>query len=305
MRHMDKTLVVMAAGMGSRFGGLKQMEGVGPRDQTILEYSLFDAWRAGFTKVVFIIRQEMMETFRDRVTRRLEGAIPMVYQFQALHDLPEGFSAPPERTKPWGTAHAVWVVREVVNEPFAVINADDFYGRDAFSQAAHFLDGLHDRNASAFGMVAYRLDRTLSLHGSVARGICQNNEDTLATVQEHTQIARREDRIEGVNQTGEMVTLSASALVSMNFWLFTPALFPLLDQALVAFLQSHGCDLKAECYLPSVVDSAITSGKVVRCHLPGRFGGGARDFGHVNCSKCLSGKALARRLLKDLFQNLT
>lgn len=258
---MDKTLVVMAAGMGSRFGGLKQMEGVGPRDQTILEFSLYDAWRAGFNKAVFIIRMEMLETFRDRVTKYLEGGLSMVYQFQAINDLPEGFSPPAERTKPWGTAHAVWSVREVVNEPFAVINADDFYGRDAFTQAARFLDTLHERNASTFGMVAYRLDRTLSLHGSVARGICQSNDDTLTTVQEHTQIKREDGGIAGVNSKGETVTLSQETLVSMNFWLFTPALFPLLDQALQDFLRHQGSNLTAECYLPAVVDSAICSGK--------------------------------------------
>ena len=209
---MKPTLVVLAAGMGSRYGGLKQVDPVGPSGEAILDYSVFDAERAGFGKVVFIIRKDFETEFREKVGAKYEGVLPVEYCFQDIHDLPAPFTVPEGRTKPWGTAHAIRAARDVVKEPFAAINADDFYGRDAFAKLAAFLSNAQSADSGRFhfAMVGYKLDLTLSDNGSVARGICKVEDGKLTSVTEMTKLVRvpggaenREDEANPVKLTGE------------------------------------------------------------------------------------------------------
>ena len=229
---MKPTLVVLAAGMGSRYGGLKQVDPVGPSDEAILDYSVFDAHRAGFGKVVFIIRKDIEEMFRRQVGAKYEGLLPVDYAFQDIHDLPAPYAVPAGRTKPWGTAHAIRSARHAVHEPFAAINADDFYGRDAFARLAAFLEraDAQQRVPPRFAMVGYKLDLTLSDHGSVARGICQvTPEGHLAGVTEMTKLVRTPDGAENREDPDAPVKLTGAERVSMNLWGFTPALFDALE----------------------------------------------------------------------------
>jgi len=262
------TLLVLAAGMGSRYGGLKQMDPMGPHGETILDYSVFDAIRAGFGKVVFIIREDFAEAFRENIGSRFAGKIEIDYAYQLLDDLPEGFSVPAGRTKPWGTAHAVRAARDVVNEPFAVINADDFYGRDPYVRAAEFLTGV-DCSAKpvASCIVGYYLDKTLSDHGGVNRGITRHDKGLLSDVEEIIGIDRRKGgRIIGETVGGEERSLDGDAIVSMNFWGFTPEHFAQLETEFVKFLQAHGAEPKTEFYIPTAVDNLIASGEAA-CHI--------------------------------------
>ncbi len=257
---MHKTLVVLAAGMGSRYGGLKQMDSVGPSGEVVLDYSVHDALRAGFDRVVFVIREDFEQVFRDIVVARYEGQVPIKLAFQTLADLPGTYQLPEGREKPWGTGQAIWATRHVVDGPFLVVNADDFYGREAFEIMATFLS----RQASGLciGMVAYPLVNTLSEHGAVSRGICNvTPQDELARVEEHTGIARDGDRIRGIDTSGQVRELEGNEMVSMNFWGFTPEIFPHLERHFQTFLDTGGTEnLKAEFYIPSAVSEIITSG---------------------------------------------
>ncbi|MFT3830927.1 MAG: NTP transferase domain-containing protein [Opitutaceae bacterium] len=255
------TLLVLAAGMGSRYGGLKQIDPVGPGGETILDYAVFDAIRAGFGRVVFVIRHDFAEEFNSLVATKYAGRIRVDTVFQSLDALPPGAVLPAGREKPWGTGHAVWCARDTIHEPFAVIGADDFFGRDAFVQLAAFLDSASEQlsptdegtTPAAFAMVGYRLANTLSENGAVARGVCTVGADgRLQRVVENTGILRTEVGPRG-KYTGEEI-------VSMNCWAFTPAFFTALDRQWRAFIAARGAELKSEFYLPEAVSQQIAEG---------------------------------------------
>jgi UTP-glucose-1-phosphate uridylyltransferase len=253
---MDLTLVTLAAGMGSRYGGMKQLDRLGPSGETIMEYSVYDALHAGFNKVVFVIRRSFEDEFREAIVKRIQHKIQVELAFQELDDLPEGFSCPADREKPWGTGHALWVCKDVVNEPFAVINADDFYGREAYETMAKYLGSLADDTAGHYAMCGYRLQNTLSEHGEVSRGICRVNEHgLLEKVTEHTAIAQNSDG--QITSKGQLTGLDAYDIVSMNFWGFTPDIFEKLNDKLVTFLTKSMHEAKSEFYIPMVVDELI------------------------------------------------
>ena len=255
---MELTLVVLAAGMGSRYGGLKQLDPVGPHGEIILDYSVQDALRAGFSKVVFVIRRDMLALFHETVGSRYEGRMLVEYAFQEMEPLPGGRVSPPGRTKPWGTAHAVLAARSLVRGSFAVINADDYYGPSGFRELAAF---LASSEAGDYAMIGYRLDRTLSDHGSVSRGICRSDEQGyLIDITERTAISRSAGGI--IAEGNPPVALEGAEPTSMNFWGFTPDLFEHLERLFEEFLEERGSDLKAEFYLPAAVSSLITSGEV-------------------------------------------
>lgn len=259
---MKPTLVVLAAGMGSRYGGLKQVDPVGPSGEAILDYSVFDAHRAGFGKVVFIIRKDFEAEFKERVGSKYEGILPVEYCYQDINDLPAPFTVPAERAKPWGTAHAIRAARDVVKEPFAAINADDFYGRDAFAKLAAFLQQPAAADGKFhFAMVGYRLDLTLSDNGSVARGICKVDGGKLESVTEMTKLVRVPGGAENREDESNPVKLTGEERVSMNLWGFTPELFAALEARFPAWLEKNGTELKSEWYIPFVVDELIHEGK--------------------------------------------
>ena len=266
---MKPTLVVLAAGMGSRYGGLKQVDPVGPSGEAILDYSVFDAVRAGFGKVVFIIRHDFEAEFKEKVGRKYEGLIPVDYCYQDINDLPAPYKVPEGRTKPWGTGHATRAARTVVKEPFAVINADDFYGRDAFEQLAKFLSHATDGATLGFAMVGYKLELTLSENGSVARGICDVAADgTLKGVTEMTKLVRAGDVAENREDPAAPVQVPLDARVSMNLWGFTPGLFTELEARFPKWLAENGAKEKSEWYIPFVVDELIKEGKATCKVLP-------------------------------------
>jgi len=251
--------------MGSRYGGLKQMDGVGPNGETLLDYSVFDAVRSGFSRVVFVIRRDFEVEFRERVGRRFEDQIDVGYAFQQLNDLPEDFSVPEGRVKPWGTGHAVWCAREAVDMPFLAINADDFYGRPAIAAAGEYLSGLNE-NSMRFCMAGFRLESTLSENGSVSRGVCQTDADgLLVSVREHTKLARMGGRIVDAADGSEF---QGSERVSMNCWGLTPAVFPLLEAGLHRFLEARAGEEKSEFYIPSAVAEMIDAGSATVRVLP-------------------------------------
>ncbi len=259
IHFMKPTLVILAAGMGSRYGGLKQMDPMGPNGETVLDYSVFDAIRAGFGRVVFIIREDFADAFRQGVGAKFADLIQVDYVFQNLNDLPPGFTVPDGRQKPWGTAHAVRAARHAVREPFAVINADDFYGRDAYQQAARFFSNLPADAADRMAMIGYPLENTLSEHGRVNRGICETDANgNLTRVEEFVDIEREPDGVvRGNALDGTRRTVPDGSLVSMNFWAFGPDFFARLEAAFTRFLQQSGSELKSECYIPTVVDQLI------------------------------------------------
>jgi len=256
----------MAAGMGSRFGGAKQIEPVGPSGETLLDYSVFDALRAGFDRVVFIIRKDFEALFRERIGARFESRVAVDYVFQELDRVPDPLFRPPaNRSKPWGTGHAVWCAAGAVRQPFVVINADDFYGRDAFAALARTLDaGSRPREGGVarFAMAGYRIADTLSEHGSVSRGVCRVDArlmlrgieelSSIETSGDGSGLARLPD--------GSTRILPSDTMVSMNCWGFTPAFFPMLAEGLGRFLANHGGDARAEYYLPSAVAEALHAG---------------------------------------------
>lgn len=241
------------------------MDGVGPHGETLLDYSVFDAARSGFSRVVFVIRRDFEEDFREKVGRRFEDRIEVGYAFQQLNDLPSGLEVPEGRTKPWGTGHAVWCARGAVDTPFLAINADDFYGRPAIAAAGDFLAGV-DKNSTRFCMAGFRLEPTLSGNGSVSRGVCQTDAGgLLATVREHTKIERVGERIVDAADGTEF---RGSERVSMNCWGFTPAIFPMLEAGLNRFLKAHSSEEKSEFYIPSAVAEMIDSGSATVQVLP-------------------------------------
>jgi NDP-sugar pyrophosphorylase family protein len=249
---MQPTLLVMAAGMGSRYGGLKQIDPVGPGGETMIDYSIYDALRAGFARLVFVIRHDIEAPFREVIGGKFEKRIAVDYVFQELDKLPPGFSIPPGRTKPWGTTHAILMAQEVVREPFAAINADDFYGRESFQVMADFLRA----EGSDHAMVGYTLRNTLSEHGSVSRGVCEC--DANGYLRAVTELTKIEKHGRGA-RAGERV-LSGDELVSMNFWGFRPAVFPQLREHFDAFLRLSGQELKSECFIPTTVNDLVASG---------------------------------------------
>ena len=261
---MKPTLLILAAGMGSRYGGLKQIDPMGPAGETVMDFSVFDAIRAGFGKVVFVIRRDFEQQFKEQVGSKFEGRIPVEYAFQALDDLPSGFTVPEGRTKPWGTAHAMLAAESLIKEPCVMINADDFYGQDAYAVIAAYLNTVQSSTSdkAQYCMVGFKLSNTLSDHGSVARGVCKVSPDgLLSSVTEMTKIFKTSSGAENREDENAPVALTGNESVSMNFWGFTPDFFGHLRAAFLEFLQARGQELKSECYVPFVVDSLIQEGK--------------------------------------------
>lgn len=255
------TLLVLAAGMGSRYGSLKQLDGLGPSGETIMDYSIYDAIRAGFGKVVFIIRRSFEQDFREKILSKYEGKIALEVVFQDMDNLPEGFSVPDGREKPWGTNHAVMMAKDVIHEPFAVINADDFYGRNGFAVLAEKLRSLSD-TTNQYCMVGYRVGNTLSESGSVARGVCEVDDRKLLTgVVERTAIERNASgKIAFTDEHGQEQILDEHTPVSMNMWGFTPDYFAHSDAMFCDFLRANEGNLKAEFYIPLVVNQLVKDG---------------------------------------------
>lgn len=261
---MQPTLIIMAAGMGSRFGGLKQLEGFGPNGERIIDYTIFDAARAGFGRVVFIIKEELRELFEQTVGSAAARRLPVDYVYQKTDDLPAGIALPKEldRQKPWGTGHALWCCRNSVKEPFAVVNADDYYGPDAFKQIAAFLSQPQGGPKAHYCMAGYVLENTLTENGSVARGVCEVSGNMLKSITEHTKITKASGCAKSALPDGSTVDLPLSSTVSMNCWGFTPDFFAHLERSLTAFLQNPETDLaKDECYLPAAASALVAQGK--------------------------------------------
>lgn len=258
---MKPTLFVLAAGMGSRYGGLKQLDGLGPNGETIMDYSIFDAIRGGFGKIVFVIRKDFEEDFRKKIISKYENHIPVEVVFQSIDKLPEGFTCPAERVKPWGTNHAVLMGKEVIREPFAVINADDFYGRDSFAVIGKFLSELPEGAKNTYCMVGFRVGNTLSESGTVARGICSTDENRhLTTVVERTEIMRINGVVSYKDENGEWVDIEDNTPVSMNMWGFTPDYFNYSEEYFIDFLKENIDKPKAEYYIPLMVNKLINDG---------------------------------------------
>ena len=250
----------MAAGLGSRYGGLKQLEPVGPDGERVMDYALYDARRAGVERVGFVIRREFEQAFRDQVASRYQDWMEVACAFQDLAQLPAGFVAPAGRVKPWGTAHAILAARAEVRAPFMAINADDFYGRHSFAAMARFL--AEPAEAAACAMIAFRMANTLSDHGAVARGVCQvDARGLLTTVAEHTGLERDGDAVRELGPDGSLRRFTGQEPVSMNFWGFRPAIFDLFQEQFARFLAEQGQDPKAEFFIPTVVDSLIRAGR--------------------------------------------
>ena len=257
---MKPTLFVLAAGMGSRYGGLKQLDGLGPHGETIMDYSIYDAIRSGFGKIVFVIRKDFEADFRAKILSKYENHIPVEVVFQALDNLPEGFVCPEGRTKPWGTNHAVLMGKDVIKEPFAVINADDFYGRNSFEVIAKELSTPKSRKGD-YCMVGFRVGNTMSESGSVARGVCENKDGFLTTDVERTAIAYNEKHeISFTDENGKEQILDPSTPVSMNLWGFTPDYFEFSEKYFVDFLKENINTPKAEFFIPLVVNELVTKG---------------------------------------------
>ncbi|MEN8121531.1 MAG: sugar phosphate nucleotidyltransferase [Bacteroidota bacterium] len=258
---MKPTLLILAAGMGSRYGGLKQLDEIGPSGETIMDYSIYDAKRAGFAKVVFVIRKSLEQDFKEKIFSKYESFIEIDYVFQELDNLPEGMSVPEGREKPWGTAHAVLVAEPKINEPFAVLNADDFYGADSFTVMASFLQALDADNDYTYCLLAYKLNNTLSEHGTVSRGICELDKNNyLEKVVEHTKIYKEGDSILS-EMDGNIVKLAENAPASMNLMGFTPSAFQYFKYYFNEFFDENSKNLKAEFYLPSLLTNIIKSGQ--------------------------------------------
>ncbi len=258
---MKPTLFVLAAGMGSRYGGLKQLDSLGPNGETFMDYSIYDAIKSGFGKVVFVIRKDFEQDFRDKILSKYEGHVPVEVVFQSTDALPEGFTCPADRTKPWGTNHAVLMGKDVIKEPFAVINADDFYGRDAFEVIAKELSRPRDRKGD-YCMVGFRVGNTMTENGSVARGVCENKDGLLTSVVERTAISYDDNHdIVFTDENGEVQKLAPSTPVSMNLWGFTPDYFDYSEREFVNFLKKDINTPKAEFFIPLVIDTLINSGE--------------------------------------------
>ena len=245
----DLTLLVMAAGMGSRYGGLKQLDEVGPNGETIIDYSVYDAIEAGFNKVVFIIRQDFRDLFKEKISDKYTDKINIEIVYQNLHELPQNFTCPVGREKPWGTGHAILAARLVISEPFAAINGDDFYGRESFNIIADY----YSKNQTGFTMAAFQLDKTLSDFGTVSRGLCEVNKNKLVTVIETHDLKKVNNNISSDRE----INLNGKEPVSMNMWGFTPVLFDYLQTMFNEFLNENNKNLKSEFLIPTVVNDLI------------------------------------------------
>ena len=249
----DVTLLVMAAGMGSRYGGLKQLDAIGPNGETIIDYSVYDAVKSGFSKVVFIIRREFEKEFKERISDQYTGKIQVEFAFQELQALPYGFTCPEGREKPWGTGHAILSALDLISGPFVVINGDDYYGRESFKVVSDY----YREGADQFSMVAFQLDKTLSIFGGVTRGLCTVKEGKLDTIIETENLQKTENGI----SSDRDIALDGTEPVSMNMWGFTPVLFDYLKDMFVEFLNEYGTELKSEFLIPSVINDLIQSGR--------------------------------------------
>ncbi len=254
------TLLVLAAGMGSRYGSLKQIDPVGPSGETIIDYSIYDAIRAGFGKVVFIIRKSFEEDFKDIFISKLQHHIPVEYVFQEIDKVPEGLAVSPDRTKPWGTAHAVLMAKDFIHEPFAVINGDDFYGSGAFQTMADYLNSLTAETQTQYSLVGYQVGNTMSENGTVSRGICMEDENQfLVSVTERHHIQYAQGGIAFKDDDNALVFLKPDTLVSMNFWGFTPEYFKQTETLFSDFVKTNLDSLKAEFYIPFAIDNLINN----------------------------------------------
>lgn len=260
---MEPALLVLAAGIGSRYGSLKQMDRLGPGGESIIDYSVFDAAEAGFKKVIFVLREEIVDDFYELFANRYKSRMEVGHVVQRLADIPGGIETNPGRTKPWGTGHAVITAEPLLNEPFAVINGDDFYGKDAYFAMAGFLRKLDPLSDGIQSMVGYHLYNTLSEHGSVSRGICEVNEERFLTgVVERTQIEKKGERVVFTDEWAAEHPLTGEEVVSMNFWGFTPALLRSFKKLFEDFLQLHGKELKSEFYIPYGINQLVESGNI-------------------------------------------
>ena len=259
---MKPTLFLLAAGMGSRYGGLKQLDELGPHGETIMDYSIYDAIKAGFGKLVFVIRKDFEEDFRRIVLSKYEGHIPCELVFQDLNALPEGFTCPEGRTKPWGTNHALMMGESVINEPFAVLNCDDFYDRDAFQVMGKWLSELPEGSTGKYAMVGFRVGNTLSDSGTVSRGVCENDDQHhLTSVVERTKIQRFDGVVKYLDDNEEWVAISDNTPVSMNFWGFTPDYFKYSEEYFVKFLKENIDKPKSEFFIPTLINELVKQGK--------------------------------------------
>jgi UTP-glucose-1-phosphate uridylyltransferase len=258
---MKPTLLVLAAGLGTRYGGLKQIDAIGPNGETIIDYSIYDSIQAGFGKVVFVIRHYFEDAFHEKVSSKFDSFVETAYAYQELDACLGDFALPPQREKPWGTGHAILVAKDVIDEPFAVVNADDYYGAGAFRVMVEFLTtdghGPHD-----YAMVGYTLRNTLSDYGAVSRGVSECDENMfLRKVVERKQVEKTADGARYADADGTQHTLTGNEIASMNLWGFQPSIFPLLEARFAQFLQKRGQEEKSELFIPSVVDELITSGR--------------------------------------------
>ena len=259
----DYTLLVLAAGMGSRYGGLKQIDALGPKGETIIDYSIYDALQAGFSRVVFVIRKSIEADFCEAVLNKYKGKIAVDYVLQETENIPPPFAVPADRTKPWGTGHAILMAKDKIKGFFAVINGDDFYGKNSFKTLVNYLNTLSLEDVKACSMVAYVLEKTLSEHGSVSRGVCQVNEDGfLAKVVEHTKLHRQNGQIINENADGTVTVMQPQTPVSMNFWGFHPQIFTHLECLFAEFLKNNIHNPKSEFYIPFAVDDLLKSGDI-------------------------------------------
>lgn len=260
---MKPTLLILAAGMGSRYGGLKQLDGIGPHGETIMDYSIYDAIKAGFGKVVFVIRKSFEKEFNELIIKKFKNLIDIEVVFQDLDKIPEGYTYSPRREKPWGTNHAVLMAKDVIHEPFGVINADDFYGRESFEILSNFLQSVTDKK-NEYCMIGYRVENTLSENGPVSRGICIVNENNeLLDVVERTSIQEKGGAIIYLDENGREVTIPPETTVSMNMWGFTPDYFDYSLEYFKKFLEENSQNIKAEFYIPTVVNQLVNEKKVI------------------------------------------
>ena len=258
---MKPTLLVLAAGMGTRYGGNKQLDEVGPSGETIIDYSIYDAIRAGFGKIVFVIRRDIEEQVRERFDKRLKGRVEVDYAFQEITNLPEGVKVSPERKKPWGTSHAIIVAKDKIKEPFGVINADDYYGVESFKTLHDFL--VNDKDPDCYCIIGYKLKNTLSEHGNVNRGVCSIGKDYfLKSIVETVQIEKTPDGAKAPAADGITLRLTGEEVVSMNLWGFKSSCFGLLEEEFRDFINKSGMDLKSELYIPTALDRFVRSGKI-------------------------------------------
>jgi NDP-sugar pyrophosphorylase family protein len=258
---MKPTLLVLAAGMGTRYGGNKQLDQVGPSGETIIDYSIYDAIRAGFGKIVFVIRRDIEEQVRERFVDRLQGKIEVDYVFQEITNLPEGVNVAPDRQKPWGTSHAILVTKDKIKEPFGVINADDYYGVESFKILKDFL--VNDKDINNYCIVGYKLGNTLSEHGHVNRGVCMAGDDgLLKNIVETRQIEKTKDGALAPGPDGKSIHFTGNEIVSMNLWGFKPSCYDFLGKEFRNFINNFGMDLKSELDIPTSVDKFVKNGEI-------------------------------------------